>query len=285
MAITKYSDISSFISSIYERSVFVAREMNLMSNLVSNYSAQGWMTRTFSTRPQITAESVADGVDYSNPTTFGLSLVGTLTPAEAIAQVVLTDRDMETDPNGAVTDAAYELGASIAAKIDTDLTAIFSSFTTDKGAGTGQTNTIADLASGVAVVRARMMRAGPVNAVLHPYQWHDIWTALGQPAATYAAIQDIANQALRDYFVASMLTLNIYTSSNVPAGTAATDALGGIFNSEAIALDTRRPYRLEPERDASLRGTELNATAGYAVGLGKRPTYGVKFMGDVTEPT
>ena len=283
MAITKYSDISSFIASIYERSVFVAREMNLMSNLVSNYSAQGWMTRTFSTRPQITAETVADGVDYSNPTTFGKSAVGTLTPAEAIAQVILTDQDMETDPDGAVTDAAYELGASIAAKIDTDLASIFSSFATDKGAGAGQTNTIADLASGVAVVRNRMKRAGDVNAVLHPYQWHDIWTALGQPAATYSAIQEMANQALRDYYVANMLTLSIFTSSNVPVS--GTDATGGIFNQDSIALDTRRPYRLEPERGASLRGTELDATAGYAVGLGKRPTFGVKFIGDITEPT
>lgn len=283
MAITKYSDISSFISSIYERSVFVAREQNLMSNLVSNYSARGWMTRTFSTRPQITAETVADGVDYSNATTFGKSSVGTLTPAEAIAQVILTDQDIETDPDGAVNDAATELGMAIAAKIDTDLTAIFSSFATDKGPGAGQANTIADLASGVAVVRNRMKRAGDVVAVLHPYQWHDLWVQLGQPAATYPALGELVTQALRDYYVANLLTIRVYTSSNVPVS--GTDATGGVFNQDAIALDTRRPYRLEPERDASLRGTELNATAGYAVGLGKRPTFGVKFIGDITEPT
>lgn len=283
MAITKYSDISSFVASIYERSVFVAREQNLMSNLVSNYSARGWMTRTFSTRPQITAETVADGVDYSNATTFGKSSVGTLTPAEAIAQVILTDQDIETDPDGAVNDAATELGQAIAAKIDTDLTAIFSSFSTDKGPGAGQANTIADLASGVAVVRNRMKRAGDVVAVLHPYQWHDLWVQLGQPAATYPALGELVTQALRDYYVANLLTIRIYVSSNVPVS--GTDATGGVFNQDAIALDTRRPYRLEPERDASLRGTELNATAGYAVGLGKRPTFGVKFIGDITEPT
>lgn len=283
MAITKYSDISSFVASIYERSVFVAREQNLMSNLVSNYSARGWMTRTFSTRPQITAETVADGVDYSNATTFGKSSVGTLTPAEAIAQVILTDQDIETDPDGAVNDAATELGQAIAAKIDTDLTAIFSSFSTDKGPGAGQANTIADLASGVAVVRNRMKRAGDVVAVLHPYQWHDLWVQLGQPAATYPALGELVTQALRDYYVANLLTIRVYVSSNVPVS--GTDATGGVFNQDAIALDTRRPYRLEPERDASLRGTELNATAGYAVGLGKRPTFGVKFIGDITEPT
>lgn len=283
MAITKYSDISSFVASIYERSVFVAREQNLMSNLVSNYSARGWMTRTFSTRPQITAETVADGVDYSNATTFGKSSVGTLTPAEAIAQVILTDQDIETDPDGAVNDAATELGMAIAAKIDTDLTEIFSSFSTDKGPGAGQANTIADLASGVAVVRNRMKRAGDVVAVLHPYQWHDLWVQLGQPAATYPALGELVTQALRDYYVANLLTIRVYVSSNVPVS--GTDATGGVFNQDAIALDTRRPYRLEPERDASLRGTELNATAGYAVGLGKRPTFGVKFIGDITEPT
>ena len=283
MAITKYSDISSFVASIYERSVFVAREQNLMSNLVSNYSARGWMTRTFSTRPQITAETVADGVDYSNATTFGKSSVGTLTPAEAIAQVILTDQDIETDPDGAVNDAATELGMAIAAKIDTDLTEIFSSFSTDKGPGAGQANTIADLASGVAVVRNRMKRAGDVVAVLHPYQWHDLWVQLGQPAATYPALGELVTQALRDDYVATLLTIRVYVSSNVPVS--GTDATGGVFNQDAIALDTRRPYRLEPERDASLRGTELNATAGYAVGLGKRPTFGVKFIGDITEPT
>ena len=283
MAITKYSDISSFVASIYERSVFVAREQNLMSNLVSNYSARGWMTRTFSTRPQITAETVADGVDYSNATTFGKSSVGTVTPAEAIAQVILTDQDIETDPDGAVNDAATELGMAIAAKIDTDLTEIFSSFSTDKGPGAGQANTIADLASGVAVVRNRMKRAGDVVAVLHPYQWHDLWVQLGQPAATYPALGELVTQALRDYYVANLLTIRVYVSSNVPVS--GTDATGGVFNQDAIALDTRRPYRLEPERDASLRGTELNATAGYAVGLGKRPTFGVKFIGDITEPT
>lgn len=282
MAITKYSDISSFVNSIYERSLFVVREMNLMANLVSNYSASGWMTRAFSTRPQITAETVADGVDYSNPTTFGKSSVGTLTPAEAIAQVILTDRDIETDPDGAVRDASMELGASIAAKIDTDLTGVFASFATDKGDGAGQTATIPNLAAAVAVVRYNMKRAGEVVAVLHPYHWHDIWTSLGQPAATYPNLAEMTTQALRDYYVANMLTLTIYTSSNVTVS--GTDAVSGIFNSEAVALDTRRPYRLEPERDASLRGTELNATAGYAVGLGKRPTFGVKFTADITEP-
>lgn len=284
MAITKYSDISSYVNNIYERSLFVMREMNLMANLVSNYSAQGWMTRTFSTQPQVTAETVADGADYSNATSFGKSTVGTLTPAEMIAQVILTDQNVETDPDGARNDAATELGMAIASGIDTDLCSVFDLFATDKGDGTGATATISNLAAAVAVVRYNMKAAGPINVVFHPYHWHDIWVELGQPAATYANMADLTSQAMRDYYVGSLLGVKIFTSSNVKdLGSA--DFVSGVFNPRAIALDTRRPYRLEPERDASLRAYELNATAGYAYGLGPRLTFGVGFMADATEPT
>lgn len=282
MAITKYSDISSFINTIYERSLFVVREMNLMANLVSNYSAQGWMVREFSTRPQVTAETVADGVDYSNPQDFGKSSVGSLTPLEAIAQVLLTDQNVETDPDGSRQDAALELGGSVATKIDKDLCGLFTSFSTDKGPGAGQPFKLSFLAAGVAVVRYNMKRAGRVNAVLHPYHWHDIWVEMGRPAATYANVADLTTQALRDYFVDNLLNTRIFTSSNVTVS--GTDAVSGAFAQEALALDTRRAYRLEPERDASLRAWELNATAGYAAGLGPRPTFGVKLTGDITEP-
>ena len=37
----KCSDISATSNTIYERSLFVVRDMNLMSGLVTNYSAQG----------------------------------------------------------------------------------------------------------------------------------------------------------------------------------------------------------------------------------------------------
>jgi len=284
MAITKYSDISSFVATIYERSLFVMREMNLMAGLVSNYSAQGWMARMFSTRPQVTPESVADGVDYSNPTTFGKSSVGTLTPGEIIAQILLTDQNVETDPDGARNDAATELGMAVASKIDTDLCSVFDLFTTDKGDGAGNSATISNLAAGVAVVRYNMKVAGPIHVVFHPYHWHDIWVEIGQPAATYANLADLTSQAMRDYYVGSLLGVKIFTSSNVK-DVGGDDFVSGIFNPASIALDTRRPYRLEPERDASLRAWELNATGGYAYGLGARPTFGVGFTADAAEPS
>jgi hypothetical protein len=284
MAITRFADISALVASIYETSVMVVRETSLMPSLVSPYSAQGWMTRTFSTRPQVTPVTIADGVDFSNPTTFTRSALGTLTPAEVIAQIILTDQNVETDPDGAMMSAATELGDAIASKIDTDLATTMASFTTDKGPGANNSASITTLGAAIAVLRNAKAPTGQINAVLHPYHWHDIWVELGKPAATYPNLGEATNKALNDYWVDRFLSVNVFISANI-AVDANSDAVSGVFHPRALALDTRRPYRLEPERDASLRGWELNATAGYAVGLGDRPAFGVKYTADATEPT
>ena len=42
--------------------------------------------------------------------------------------------------------------------------------------------------------------------------------------------------------------------------------VGGMWSRAALAFDLRRGLRIEPERDASKRATEMNGTIGYAVG-------------------
>lgn len=283
MAVTTTTDLNGLYNTIYERALFVAREMNLMTQLVDNRSATGWMSRVVPIRPTITAVSVGETEDFNAPTTFGKSTLATLTPGEIMAQVVLTDRDVETDPDSAVRDAEFELGSSIAVKIDTDLMSLFDSFTTDKGDGTGQTATFENFAAAVAAVRAGFANQyGTINAVLHPYHWHDLWLELGKPAATYANLAGVTEQALRQYFITELLGgVRIYTSSNVPRS--GSDAISGLFVRPAIMLDTRRAVRMEQERDASARATELNINAGYAYGI-VRNTFGGGFTADATAP-
>lgn len=282
MAITQYTSISTYISTIYERSLLVAREGGLMPSLVSNYSAQGRMTRQFTTRPEVSYETVADAADYSNPTTFGKSSVGTLTPAEVIAQFILTDANIESDPDGARNQAAQELGEAAAKKVDTDLVGVFSSFTVDTGTANSAFSTTI-LADAISRLRGVYAPVGALRTVLHPYHWHDIWLEMGVPAATYANKDTMTGRALNDYFMAVYLGLPTYTSMNI-AVDGNDDAISAVFAPQAIAFDVRRAYRLEPERDASLRAWELNATMVYAYGLGERPTWGVKITADATAP-
>ena len=281
MAVTQVSDLNSLFNTIYERALFVAREQNLMAALVDNRSASGWMNRVVPIRPAISAATVAETEDYNSPTTFGKSTKATLTPSEIIAQVVLTDRDMETDPDSAVDDATMEMGAAIATKIDVDLLTLFDSFTTDKGDGAGSAATLANIAAGIALLGNNKARQyGRLNVVLHPYHWHDIWIELGQPSTNN--VGQARTEALQAYYVANMLASDWYVSSNI-AVDASDDAVSGIFAQPALMLDTRRAPRMEPERDASARAYELNLTAGYAVGV-VRQEFGVGFTADATEP-
>ena len=179
MAVTTVSDLNGLFNTIYERALFVARERTLMAGLVDNRSATGWMTRNISIRPQITAVSVTETQDFNSPTTFGKSTQATITPGEIMSQVVMTDRDLETDPDGARVDAVQELGASIATKIDVDLVTLFSSFTTDKGDGANNTATLANFAAAAAVLRYNhAQNYGALTAVLHPYHYHKQHCAL-----------------------------------------------------------------------------------------------------------
>lgn len=283
MAITTTSDLNGLYNQIYERALFVLRESNLMVNLVSNYIASNFYTRNITTRPQLSVETTSEGVDYANAQSFGKTLVGSLTPQERIAQVVITDIEIMNDPDSTVADASQELGSAMAAKVDTDLTNVFNSFATDKGTGAGNSATIASIASAVSILRNRFANQdGLINIVLHPYHWHDIWVLLGQPVNTASFLGDAANAALRDYFVGNMLGVRWFTSNNVPM--TGNNAVSGIFTQSAIAFDSRISPYMENERDASLRATEMNFVSAYAVGLGKRPTLGIKYTADATTP-
>lgn len=285
MAITTTSDLNSLYNQIYERALFVLRETNLMVNLVSNYSANNFYTRNITTRPTLTVETGTEGVDYTNAQSFGKTLVGSLTPQERIAQVVITDIELMNDPDPTAQDASQELGAAMAQQLDKDLLGVFSSFSTDVGPGAGASATIAKVAAGINVLQTRFAsQDGPINVVLHPYAWHDIWTLLGQPVATASFLGDLANAALRDYFVGNWLGVRWFTSANI-ATDANDDAVSGIFTQSSIAFDSRMAPYIETDRDPSLRATEWNLVCAYAVGLGKRPLLGVKYTCDVSTPS
>jgi hypothetical protein len=280
MAYSKISDLNSLFNLIYEDALFVAREQNLMTQLVTNYSARGWMARKISIYPEIVAEAVAEGEDFSNPTTFNKTLLATLTPGEVMSQVVLTDRRIETDPDDARRDASLELGNSIGTKIDKDLVGNFSSFSAGVGTA-GSSLTLDNVAAGLSKLR-KENTPNPIYVVLHPYGWHDVWNELGTPAAHYAFQGEIANQALRSFFVGDWLNVQWFISANISIDDS-DDAVGAIFNPQSLAFDSRKAPLMEPERDASLRAWELNMSAGYAHGV-RRDAFGQSITHDATAP-
>lgn len=118
--------------------------------------------------------------------------------------------------------------------------------------------------------------------------------ALGTLSTTDVAVTGSAGGPFTVTFAASLGNV----STLIADGTALTGGTGvtvanttqgsqyakaGVFTRDALALDVRRGLRIEPERDASLRSTELNATMIYAKGVW-RPTHGIIIEADASAP-
>ncbi len=282
MAITTTAQLNGLFNEIYERALLIVREMNLMTNLVTNYSANNFYTRTFTKRPELQVTNAIEGVDYAYAQPYGKEAANSLTPSEKMIQVIITDIAMMNDPDPLMQDASQEMGYAMAEKIDTDLTSVFTSFSKSVGTA-GQPLTFSIVAAAIAQLRAAHA-PGQMNIVLHPYQYHDIFTQLGSPTVNQAFLGDLANQALKDYFVGNWLGARWFVSGNVPVD-GQDDASGAVFTSQAIAFDARIAPSLRPERDESLRAYELNYVAGWAYGLGPRPEFGVRLLSDASTPT
>lgn len=281
MTVSTIASLNGLFNVIFEDAIFIAREQNLMAGLVTNFTGSGLAARDMGTYPQLTAQTRTEGVDYANAQEWKKTLQMALQPSSTIVQTVVTDQRIATDPQDQRADAATEMGAAIATKIDTDLVNLFTSFTTGKGSA-GSALTIANVGAAVAVLRNNKVMNN-INVVLHPYGWHDVWVLLGQPAATYAFLGDQANEAMRAYAVGEFLSARWFIDANISVDSN-DDAVGAAFQMQALALDTRKAISLEVERDASLEGYELNMTAWYGVAV-RRNTFGIKITHDATEPT
>lgn len=279
-AFTQVSDIQSptdYIQKIYEDAMFVARDNELMSNLVTTLSGQGIAPRVSSEYNSASIAAINDDDDLTSQS-FKPSVLATLTPSEVGAQYLVTDQRMESDAMGVMTAAAQELGFAIANKIETDLISNFNSFTGGTAGTAGSVLTWGRFFAAVAQLRAQNA-PGPYYAVLHPYQWHDL-----SKEAAVSGMQNtpqFGDAVMQNRVVARAAGVTIFESSNITAGTA---SVAGVFAPMALALDVRRAPRIERERDASRRADEINLSAVYAHGVW-RPKFGVKLIGDASVPT
>lgn len=277
------SDITSFINTVFEASILVARDNNVMTNLVRVFNDRtGVATRQNSQYGGLTVNSIAETDDLVGQA-FTPASIATLTPAEAGGQYFLTDTRVESDPFSVRNDAAQDMGLAMATKMETDLIGNFSSFTGGTVGTAGSVLTWSYLYAMEAQLKAQKAPY-PYFTVLHPYQWYNLKKAASVAGARTNASPNFLD-SFRDsmYFVHQEGGLFFYVSSNFTIDASA-DTNVGMWSRDAIALDIRRQPRIEPERDASRRGWELNLSTIYAEGVW-RPRFGVLGIFDCTAPT
>lgn len=279
-----FADISGYVQTVFEGAMFVARDQNIMSGVVQGFDdLNGDNARTNSNYGTATIVDIAETDDLASQT-LTPATYQTLTPAEHGAQFFITDRRIDNDPFGARSDASTELGAAMAAKVEKDLIGDFPSLTGGTVGASGSAPVWGMIFAAESILRAKIA-PGRYACVLSSYQWYYLGTAANIAGATVRNAPDFQNRIqsqgqLPPGYVFSLGNIDFYTSANIAAGTAVTAAM---FAVPAIALDTRRPARLEPERDASRRGWELNLSMVYAHGIW-RPEWGVQILSSGTAP-
>jgi len=281
-----WSDISSIANAVQEDAYFVVREAAIMQNFVTTFGdMRGGNLRKSYEYSGGEAATISE-VDDLTSSALTPSESQTLTPSEIGKQYFITDlrRDSEA-PESIMTDAARYLGFIGADKINTDLAGDMASLTGGTVGAAGTAITWGYVAAAIAQARnASKSIAVPLNVVIHGYQ-----AAVLAKAASVAGATVITTPATNDSITRSGIT-QAFSFLGVPiyqvfvSPNTLDDFTGGVFPREALALDWRRPIRVEAERDASRRGTELNMSAVYAHGVW-RPALGVKMIFDATAPT
>lgn len=264
------ANIASFVNTIWEDALMVARENSLASSLVQVFTGtSGTALRSNATWGTATINAITDADDLTSQV-FSPTSYQTLTPAEYGAQFFITDTRIETDPFGVRQEAAIELGQALGEAIDKNIFSNFSSLTAGTIGTTGSTLTWSYFFAMAALMQAAHAPR-PWVFVCHPHQYYRLGKAssIGATVTNAPALQD---EFARNFFVSNVAGIDIYVSSNMTASS--TDYKAGMFSRSAIAYDVRRAPRLEVERDASRRGWELNISALYAHGVWQ-PRYGV----------
>lgn len=275
------SDISAFINTVFEAAILVARDNNFMPSVVRGFADRtGLAARKNSQYGGATMNQIAETDDLVGQA-FTPSNIATLTPVEFGAQYFLTDSRVESDPFAVRADAAADLGEAMATKIETSLMSHFDEFTGGTIGAAGSTCTWAYVQAMETALRIQKAPY-PYVLVLSPAQWYPLGKAASVAGAQTNAPQSLLEAVQSMFFVRQVGGVSIFVSTNVE--TTSTNAYAGMFSRDALAFDVRRAPRMEPERDASRRGTELNLTAVFAHGVW-RPAYGVAGIFDNQTPT
>jgi N4-gp56 family major capsid protein len=259
---TTTSTLNDLIPSIIAEALFVAQERSIMRGLVRNYTLPfgNGKTVTVPRFPLVTASGVSEGTDLSNTAVSTDSAI--LTVSEVGIMTTVTDMALRAAQGNVIADVGRLFGDAIARKMDRDLTALFAGFSAVEGAGSAAI-TAADIFKAVAKLRNAGVPATDLYAVVNPLIAYDLKANLTNTYANPNAGL-IQNEALATGYVGMLAGVPVFESANVTETDG--DSIGAVFHKDALGLALMQDIQIETERDASLRATELVATAVYGVG-------------------
>ena len=212
---------------------------------------------------QMSMSDLVDGQDIIDEEDIGMSTVD-LTAAEVGAKVILTDKLVRQSAANVFSIIGRQLGDGMARKKDTDVTDLYSGFSTDFGAA-GRSMSLANVSAAVAYAKGKKFGSN-VYIVQHPFAVWDIANTAVTASNTYPVPAGWTADLLGNFF-SGLRPINgvpIFEDGNISIDSS-DDAVGVIADRSALAVLMSQDTRTERQRDASLRATEVIITADYGV--------------------
>ena len=276
---TTSSTLSELFTNITQEAIFTFQETSVMRPLVTLYPIVGsGKTVEVPVYPTISASAVNEATDLSNTAVNPTS--ATITASEIGVMTTLTDLGANSASRNVGADIGKLFGEAIAKKVDTDLVNLLDDFASASDQGGAGTELTADLLfKAQAILRTANVPA-PYYGVFHPKALFNLKKTLTQAgyAGTATAISDIGNEALRNGYIGRIAGIDVFENANITID-AYDDSYGGVFHPASLGLAMKEEFKVESQRDASLRATELVASIVYGTGVIK-DTYGVSVKTD-----
>lgn len=279
------------------------QEGSVMRNLVRTVELPAGEGGTYEETElsRATAYALTEGVDMAQAQEITDSSMA-ISPGEIGAQIVRTDLSerMITKRANLPRLLGEILGNSIITKEDVDLLSLLDGFSVALGAA-GATLTSGYIMAAGAAIRAGGQAAGaitagtpepapdPIYGVFNDNMMHSVNKELSLGLATSVSGVQIPGteysvEVLKNAAVRRIGGVDVYRDNNLGKD-ASDDAKGGVFSKEALRfVRFAGGPKMEPERDASGRWTEMNIVEVYGTGE-KKDAWGREMLFDAASPT
>ena len=283
MANSTSTTLAGLFTTIQQTALFTMQERAFMRPLVRNYNLTGQPGKAahVGIYPTIATSSITSGENSDATATTITATEKTFTATEVAIMATLTDMARDSTADDSAAAIGRVLGETLAKKVDEDIAALFSGFSSSGTTAAGVSElTPDDILNAISQLRANSI-TGPYIGVFHPYQTYNLRKVLANAgAATTPALSNVGNDVLSNGYIGRLFGVDIYESS-VVTGTSAGAYVGAVFHQDALVFAMKKDLMIETQRDASLRATEIVASMSYAVGE-LFDLHGVKIVTDAS---
>jgi N4-gp56 family major capsid protein len=283
MANSTSTTLAGLFTTIQQTALFTMQERAFMRPLVRNYNLTGQPGKAahVGIYPTIATSSITSGENSDATATTITATEKTFTATEVAIMATLTDMARDSTADDSAAAIGRVLGETLAKKVDEDIAALFTGFSSSGTLTAGVSElTPDDILNAIAQLRANSI-TGPYIGVFHPYQTYNLRKVLANAgAATTPALSNVGNDVLSNGYIGRLFGVDIYESS-VVTGTSAGAYVGAVFHQDALVFAMKKDLVIETQRDASLRATEIVASMSYAVGE-LFDLHGVKIVTDAS---